>query len=175
MIGTSASLGLFEHNGVRRGGAAKRPTNGRMQSASVGQGRSAAVRDDQRVFQTAGRQPELDRQTKLEGVKRACFLVRRELQPQKVAASLRDGELLLPCEAMQRQRIGPASYAHDPVAGPAHHRKQDRRALVPDFWVFGPDKIDPARAPGHKLGAETVDLGAVAFMVGQENRFVHER
>jgi len=51
-----------------------------MQAAGIGQGRPAAIGDDQRVFQSAGQQPELDGEMKIEGVKRARFLVRRELQ-----------------------------------------------------------------------------------------------
>ena len=143
-----------------------------MQAAGIGQGPRVRIGDDQIVLQDALAQLELDLETEGEGIEGMRLGVVDEEEAQIVRLPLGDLERLLPGEAVQGQWIALALDRDLAVARTAHDREQDRRGLVPDTDVFGPDHIRPIRPPCREFGAEGQDFGRVAVSF-EENRVAH--
>ena len=130
-----------------------------MQSAGVGQGLRVPVLDDQRVFERAGREGELDREKEFERIERARLLVGGKLQAQEILALLAHHKILLPGEAVQREGIAVFPDAHASVARRADDGKEHRRRAVPKAPVDLPDEIDAALSARRKAPRRTAQSG----------------
>ena len=138
--------------------ASGRPDAGRRHRAGAGASVLVTIR---LLSERALAQPELDLEAESEGIERVRLGVVEEHEAQIIARAARRSRIA----SSRRSRAAPADRPcrrrARPVARPADDRKQDRRGLVPDFGVFGPDEIDPARAPG-RSSAPKLSISALS-------------
>ena len=101
----------------------------------------------------------LDVEREVEGIERACLLVRAQTQTQVRGPLFEDAEGPMTRESMQAERVADTVDADRAAPGPADDREQNWRRVRPDLRLGRPDQRHAVDHPGAKFGAAERDLG----------------